>query len=227
MRVCVISDIHGKYERLYSLKESAEKADALIVNGDLTHFGDEAEAHKVIAELKKLHPRVYAVPGNCDGESVASVMESEGISIDGGVHTLQPEKGREDSGEATLYGIGGALPGPVPTPNEYSKEELEVRLSEISRVEGKPLILVSHQPPQNTIADRVFKIKHVGSRVLRKWMESFEPLLVLTGHIHESRGFRARGKTWVLNPGAFKDGRWAEVEIDITGRKVSAQLRSF
>lgn len=222
MKLCVISDIHGKSEKLCSLKESAEKADALIVNGDLTHFGNEAEAREVISELKKLHPLVYAVPGNCDGGGVASVMESEGVNIDARACTLQARQGG-----VALYGIGGALSGPVSTPNEYSKGELKALLSVLSEQGEKPLILVSHQPPHNTIADRVLKVKHVGSDVLRKWMDSFEPLLVLTGHIHESRGFEAYGKTWVLNPGAFKDGRWAEVEIDVSGREVSAQLKSL
>ena len=76
------------------------------------------------------------------------------------------------------------------------------------------LVLICHQPPHKTAADKAMKLKHVGSRVLRQWMDAHQPLLVLTGHIHESAGWDCYGQTCILNPGSFKEGKYAEAEID-------------
>jgi len=37
---------------------------------------------------------------------------------------------------------------------------------------------------------------------VRKIIEKYQPLLALTGHIHESRGLVNMGRTTVINPGS-------------------------
>jgi uncharacterized protein len=233
MKLLVISDIHGRTEGLEALRGISAESAALVVNGDLTHFGDAEEAERVVTALKEIHHRVLAVPGNCDNDEAAAVMEAEGISIDGRGERLPPADGNGGGKNMLFYGIGGALPGPVSTPNEYSEAELETRLKEKGQAvsgqgdePGTGLVLVSHQPPHGTVADRVMKLKHVGSRVLRDWMERRGPLLLLTGHIHESRGYEFYGRSCVVNPGPFKDGCYAVVDIGPEEGDVRVALKS-
>ena len=42
----------------------------------------------------------------------------------------------------------------------------------------------------------------VGSTAVRKLVESYQPLLTIHGHIHESGGERKIGKTLCINPGS-------------------------
>ena len=56
-----------------------------------------------------------------------------------------------------------------------------------------------------------------GSASVRKAIETYQPLLGLHGHIHESKGFLKVGRTLCLNPGSeYSEGilRGALVELD-------------
>ena len=67
-------------------------------------------------------------------------------------------------------------------------------------------IYVMHSPPWGTHLDRIQGGHSVGSRSIRKFIEAFQPLLTLHGHIHEaprlSGDYKDRiGKTLCVNPG--------------------------
>jgi Icc-related predicted phosphoesterase len=42
----------------------------------------------------------------------------------------------------------------------------------------------------------------VGSKAVRKAIETYQPLLGLHGHVHEAKGFANIGRTLCLNPGS-------------------------
>ena len=70
----------------------------------------------------------------------------------------------------------------------------------------KPLVCAFHGPPHGTALDLIHGEVHVGSRVVRKFLEQHEPLLSLHGHIHESPAVSGRfadriGGTICVNPG--------------------------
>ncbi len=69
-------------------------------------------------------------------------------------------------------------------------------------------LYVLHSPPRDTHCDVVQGGHHVGSRAIRRFVEAYQPPLVLSGHIHESPrlsgAWRDRvGSTIVVNPGQF------------------------
>ncbi|HUK64218.1 MAG TPA: metallophosphoesterase, partial [Dongiaceae bacterium] len=69
-------------------------------------------------------------------------------------------------------------------------------------------VFVSHGPPHGTRCDMIGAGAHVGSRALRRFVERFQPPLVLGGHIHESPRVSSSyrdtiGRTVVVNPGQF------------------------
>lgn len=56
--------------------------------------------------------------------------------------------------------------------------------------------------------------EHVGSAVLRAFIEREQPDLVLCGHIHESRGLDVIGRTQIVNPGPTAAGHYAVVDVN-------------
>jgi len=217
MRLLVVSDIHGNEDDLDKCRNEAATADLLICVGDITHFGGVSDARKVIDKLRKLHPKVRSVAGNCDNREIECYLQQEGV--------LLSSKPEEIQG-TLCAGLSGAMPGPIDTPYEISEQQIEAYLGQLPVGTAQPLILVSHQPPYKTVADRAMKVKHVGSRRLSEWIDAQQPLVVLSGHIHESFGHKEYGRSHVINPGAFKDGRYAVIDVDPGKGEVSAFLKT-
>ena len=81
----------------------------------------------------------------------------------------------------------------------------------------KGCIFVTHQPPYGLV-DEVPVGKHIGSRGIREAMELAKAPIVISGHVHEARGYIFVESTLVVNPGPAKDG-YAAI-IDLNTRKV-------
>jgi Icc-related predicted phosphoesterase len=75
------------------------------------------------------------------------------------------------------------------------------------------LVVVAHNPPKGTKLDQIVGGIHVGSPLIRAFIEDHEPLLVISGHIHESAAIDRLGRTTLVNPGSIKEGRYAVAEI--------------
>lgn len=217
MKILVVSDIHGNEKELSCLKEEAERVDLILAAGDLTHFGNTEDAARIIAALRRLNPQVLAVAGNCDSREIEHALHTMGVGL--GQSAVEMDG-------MQIFGISGAMQGPIRTPYEVTDQDLSLQLEKIHPASDKPVILVSHQPPYKSVADKAMKVKHVGSKAVRDWIHAAKPLLVLTGHIHESYGQEETGGVNILNPGAFKEGRYALVEIDSSTGSVKVELHS-
>lgn len=206
MIVVALSDIHGRTGRLADIAGDLSAADVVLLTGDLTHFGHRDDAARVVDAVRRHNPRILAVPGNCDYPDVAAFLAQEGI----GLHARQVVM----DGVAFL-GVGGSLPCPGRTPNEFTEEELGAFLEdaalELSR--DLPWVLVSHQPPRDTIVDHARGGLHVGSTAVRDFIAQFEPVACFSGHIHEAAGTDAIGPTTLVNCGPLHVGRYAYAEI--------------
>lgn len=80
-------------------------------------------------------------------------------------------------------------------------------------------VYLLHSPPRDTACDVIATRQHVGSRAIRAFVETEQPRLVLSGHIHESPRvsgeWRDRlGETTVVNPGQFGSPRLSGVWFD-------------
>jgi Icc-related predicted phosphoesterase len=53
----------------------------------------------------------------------------------------------------------------------------------------------------------------VGSPLIRSFIEARQPLLVVSGHIHESFAIDTIGSSTLVNPGSLAEGRYAVAEI--------------
>jgi Icc-related predicted phosphoesterase len=206
MKIVAIPDLHGSTLGIDRIGADLTEADVVILAGDLTNFGREPEARRIVDTVKRYNKNVYAVQGNCDFPEVHTYLEREGLSL---------HRKSVDINRLVLLGIGGSLVCPGNTPTEFSEEEFESFLDEASHgLEiDTPKILISHQPPINTKVDLVQSGDHVGSASVREFIEKFQPFLCISGHIHESVGIDEIGKTKLINSGPLRNGKYAYAEI--------------
>ena len=89
------------------------------------------------------------------------------------------------------------------------RETIREDLDHLSKPKDpKRTIYVMHSPPFGTEVDQIRGGRFTGSRSIRRFIESAQPLLTLHGHIHEapelSGSYHDRiGKTLCVNPGQF------------------------
>jgi Icc-related predicted phosphoesterase len=159
------------------------------------------------------------VAGNCDTDGVEECLSDRKISLQGQYLRL---------GDMVFVGVGGSLPCPRTTPGEYGDNVLETALSRAVRQAGESpdgrgedsLIVVTHQPAFGTKVDSVGE-RHTGSAAIRRFIEIYQPVLAVSGHIHEAFGMDKVGKTVLVNPGPLKEGRYAVVELQTAAVNVS------
>jgi Icc-related predicted phosphoesterase len=203
MRIIAAGDIHMDPGDVTNIP-GIDSADHIIITGDITNYGSSLDAEVVLNRLLRINSSIMGVAGNLDQHDVTRYLEDIGISLHG--------RGRiiENLG---IMGLGGSNYTPFNTPYEFSEQELDSFLaSGFAHIGGaKNFILVSHAPPIQTLTDRLANGTHVGSKAVRTFIEEKQPLLCLTGHIHESRGQDYIGRTLILNPGMMKNGGYIEV----------------
>jgi Icc-related predicted phosphoesterase len=214
MNIVVLTDIHGHEDAVSRVSALLESADLVIVTGDITHFGGEKEARKVVRAITNRCKRLYAVPGNCDYPEVGTYLANEGMNLDGRYITVDG---------LLIAGIGGSLPCPGKTPNEHTESEFTHMLDALkSTFPSACDLFVSHQPPLNTVCDLARGNVHVGSESTRRFLLETGPTLCLCGHIHEAAGIDRVGQTLVANPGPLIAGGFTRVSRD--GSEITARI---
>jgi len=204
MKILVLSDIHGKLNKLEDVLEVAGVVDLVVIIGDITDFGPEHVAEKILDRVRQYNKNIIAIPGNCDPNGIEDVIKDKGKLADG---IVVKEGGFE------FIGMGGSNPTPFNTPREYKETEIEDKaINLFERVNPEEAILLSHFPVKGGL-DKT-KVGHAGSEKLKEVVEEFEPFLIFTGHIHEAIGDEKLGTSRIVNPGAVRDGRAAIAEIN-------------
>jgi Icc-related predicted phosphoesterase len=218
MIIAGITDIHGATQDLKEFATQVLDIDVLLIAGDLTMFGSHNDAEAILAPLRGCAPSLLAVSGNCDRSDIERYLIEDGCGIHGTHHMVNG---------VAFAGLGGALEGTGCTPNEHSDEDLASALENAFAAipEGSPVVLVSHQPPHGTQVDMTHRGQHVGSMAVRACIENQQPLLCLSGHIHESRGLDALGKTQLVNPGPLRERHYMRAELTPDG--VTVKIPSF
>ncbi len=215
MRIIGFGDIHMDLGGAASI-QGINSADHVVITGDITNFGSSLDAEAILNRLKEINSNILAVAGNLDKPEVAGYLEDLEISLHGRGVIID---------NLGIMGLGGSNFTPFKTPYEFSEEELGALLATgyeaIKNAEN--FILVSHTPPFQTETDKLSNGSHVGSTAVRKFIEQHQPLLCMTGHIHESAGQDYIGRTLVLNPGMIKDGGYMEVVYE--NNELAAALR--
>ncbi len=227
MKVLIISDGHGDLSRLEQLEPVAESVDLVLYGGDFAEFDKPETGKPYLERLAHLHDRLFAVSGNCDEPEFRETMEEFDVSIEGSLSYFNG---------LMFSGSGGALKFTGVTPNERTDEDLAADLHLVtesvpdgfddSNEAWNNLVIIAHHPPKDTLLDTVSNGAHVGSPRIRSFIEKWKPLLVLSGHIHESAAIDEIGPTRLVNPGSLAEGKYAIAEI-VGGAKVPFEVRSL
>ncbi|MGH2843157.1 MAG: metallophosphoesterase family protein [Solirubrobacteraceae bacterium] len=157
---------------------------------------------------------LYLIPGNDDEHSIDAALDTPGyrpVNGDGRVVDLP--------GDLQLLASGWSNHTPWATPREESEDQLYERLDALARQVRDPrrAIFMIHVPPYDSGLDEAPLLDEnlrptisagdvlrgpVGSTAVRRIIETYQPVLSVHGHIHESGGERKIGKTVCINPGS-------------------------
>ena len=202
MRILQISDLHGFVGFIDTIATELANADLVVFSGDLTNFEGYKRTSEIINKTQSINRNVLAVPGNWDGSGVDRCLQDLNCSVDQTWVEFQ---------DYHVYGIGGSIPCPGKTPNEFTETEFEEKLDAITPTENA--IYIIHQPPFETMLDRINSGAHVGSRAVKNFLQRAEGILCMSGHIHESPGVDKIGGITVINPGPARHGCYAVIEV--------------
>ena len=215
VKILALADIHGDMNRIPRIAESLKEADIVLLVGDITNFGGTDKARQVMDILTRYNPKVFGVHGNCDLPGVEEVLRQMDGCLNHSCLTVQ---------DVQFIGVGGSLPCPGVTPSEIGESVFQDILDGMVEMVdmNKPWIFVSHQPPYGTKIDAVSPSRHTGSQAIRRFIEQYQPVLAVSGHIHEACGMDKLNETILVNPGPFCKGCYAVIEVN--GRAVKANF---
>lgn len=211
-----VGDIHddpGQFSRIPGLAH----ADGIIITGDLTMLGGVQKAQEVLAQMQPGATPVLGQIGNMDLPEVNEWLDSRDMNLHDKVRELAPG--------VAIFGVGGSTVTPFDTPSEFSEEAYKNWLNEMWPAAAKypHTILISHNPPKDTICDDLGNGAHVGSESVRQFIEEHQPDLCICGHIHEAKGTDHIGQTLIINPGQLNQGGYVVVKYE--NGKLTAELR--
>ncbi len=244
-RFCRTVEVTGFYWKVVDRMEYEQLGrDPLLVRG---LFQDRArERLSSWLELAKDRlagspVRMYLTGGNDDEPGVLEVLsEADGdhvVACEGEVVKLDREH--------TMITVGLSTPTPWDTPREADEAEIEAQIeASVARVpDPSRCVFNLHCPPKDSLLDRCPKLdtsrmdqgelpKPVlergrvvmtsgGSAAVRQAIATYQPLMGLHGHIHESAGRIKIGGTPCFNPGsAYGQGALEGVIVSIRDGKV-------
>jgi len=224
MKILVIADVHGYSEDISRFfgKIDATDFDLIISPGDFTDmfnqppgFSQHNIADVILQKLVAFGTPLFCVPGNHDPYEIIEAFEEYDVNLHGKVKKFKNE---------TFMGWGGALT-PFHTAFEPTEEETKEVLEKMGKDVNDDFIMILHNPPKNTKLDTMANGEHVGSQAIRDFIEKRKPKLVISAHIHESRGVDMLGESMLFYPGPFYAGIYGVITIE--GKKVECEVKKI
>lgn len=212
LKVLGMADLHDRIDMLLPVKDL--DIDLIAFCGDLHNCRDRETAKSTAKALASSGPPVIIVPGNTDHKDVVpDIWREEGLEI---IHNRSWRLG-----DIGFIGLGGMVIRDtkrlaIKKLTRYYLDDSEVydllarSHREISS--QKYRVVLTHQPPKGA-RDRIYTGESTGSEGLRRFIEEFQPDLLLCGHIHEDRGEAWIGSTRIVNLGEMGRGYAALAEI--------------
>lgn len=202
-----IGDIHDDIEQLANIPE-LPTADGIIVTGDITLGGGVKQAERVMHAISQHSTVIFAQIGNMDREEITDWLATQNWNIHRAVRTIAPD--------VAIMGVGGSTFTPFGTPSEFPESHFATWLEELWPLakKSRKTILVSHNPPKDTLCDVLPNGVHVGSTAVREFIEEAQPDICICGHIHEAKAIDRVGRTIVVNTGPLATGGYAVIRLN-------------
>jgi uncharacterized protein len=174
---------------------------------------------------------VIFAPGNDDPLFVDDLLSGSDVVVNPDSRVV------ELPGGFPMISVGYSNRTPWDSPRELDEDDLrKVIDEEVAKLEDpRRAVFNLHVPPKNTPIDQAMEldaefrpvvkggspvITGVGSSAVRDAIATYQPMMSLHGHIHESRGEARIGKTVALNPGSeYSEGVLRGVIITLSQKK--------
>ncbi|MDQ6815837.1 MAG: metallophosphoesterase [Actinomycetota bacterium] len=219
------------YDRLAESKETLDEAFRAACVGQVRDWMERA--------AERLSPSgvpLYVTGGNDDYFEIERVLDEAPyiVNAEGRLVDL--------TDEIQMISTGYGNPTPWQCPRDITEDELRDRIEAMavqlpdarravfnlhvppyaSGLDLCPRLDTSTRPPRPLVGEEA----PAGSSAVREALTRFQPLLSLHGHIHESPGVCALGRTTAVNPGSeYGEGILHSAVIDLVdGDVLSAQL---
>jgi Icc-related predicted phosphoesterase len=203
MRIAALADIHfgtesaGTYRR--HLEGIEQRADVLLIAGDLTRVGEPDEAQELADELRDMPVPVVAVLGNHDfhaerAKEVVDILEHAGIRILEG-ETFVLEKGGRRLAVCGVKGFGGGFAGACGS--DFGEPEMKAfirhtrehaeRLGtalDAARADYRVALMHYAPIPETLQGERLEIYPFLGSYLLAEAVDQAGADLALHGHAH-------------------------------------------
>jgi Icc-related predicted phosphoesterase len=203
IRVAAFGDIHVGRESAGHVAEQfehlPERADLLLIAGDLTKCGDPDEAAVLAAELEQAPIPKVAVLGNHDhhaerADEVVTVMEKAGVRVLEGTSTVVDVSGVR-VGVAGAKGFGGGFAGACGT--DFGEPEMKAFIrhtqavahsleAALDELDADVRIALTHfSPVEDTLqGERLEIYPFLGSYLLGEAIDRAGADLAVHGHAH-------------------------------------------
>ncbi|HYM79994.1 MAG TPA: metallophosphoesterase [Candidatus Limnocylindria bacterium] len=202
MRLAALADLHLNRMSHASLapllSQVTERADVLLMCGDLTHHGLAEEASLLVKELAVARLPIVAVLGNHDyhGGEQETIMQ---VLRDGGVHVLDGDSVElQGVGFAGVKGFAGGFGRRVLEPwgedivKQFVREAVDEALkleSALARLSTPQRIAVTHYAPiAGTVEGEPLEIyPFLGSNRLEEPINRYKVTAAFHGHAHHGK----------------------------------------
>lgn len=206
LKIAALADIHvhetsaGAYKELFA--EISQKADLLVLCGDLTDLGSPKEAEVLAGELLEARIPVIGVLGNHDYESdkqeeVANILKTAHMHVLEGTEYVF-EKNGKSYGFTGVKGFGGGFRpymwgrfGELEQKEFYDAVAKEVQALEngINKLRDLPpeqiVVLMHFSPIRDTLNGEIPELyPFLGSTRLEEVVDRFNIAAVIHGHAH-------------------------------------------
>jgi Icc-related predicted phosphoesterase len=206
MRALVVADLHYSLPQFDWLLRAAPQFDLVIFAGDALDVGSIVDFRAQILVVKRYlsllaaSTRVILCSGNHDldernaeGEKMArwvGEVRDLGIACDGDNFAIGD----------TLFTVCPWWDGPL------LRQRIDAQIREAAAGRLKNWIWVHHAPPADSPTSWGGK-RFFGDVELVQWIQTYQPAMVISGHVHQSpfirdgSWFDRLGNTWVFNAG--------------------------
>lgn len=220
MRLLFVADLHYSLKQFDWLLAHAREYDAAIIGGDLLDLASALDVDVQITIVEKYfgllrqQSRMLVSSGNHDGDSRNEADES----VAGWLQSARAERLHVD-GDGIDLGDTRITVCPW-WDGDLSRGELEAMLERESAHAGGHWVWIHHAPPAGAKTSWAGR-KFVGDEYLRKWIDRYQPDIVLSGHIHNTPFYPDGswidriGRTWVFNPGKQIGPKPTTIIIDL------------
>jgi Icc-related predicted phosphoesterase len=226
MRILLVSDLHYSLPQLDWVVRAAPAFDLVVMAGDQLDISStvslDAQSVVILQYLALLRAagNVVVSSGNHDLTGPDAQGEQAAIWL-----TEARSAGVPTDGDSRLFGdvlitICPWWDGPA------GRAALELQLAADASRRRSCWIWVYHWPPLGSPTCWTGK-RHYGDADVAKWIDQYQPELVLTGHVHEppfkpDGAWADRiGNTWVFNAGRQIGPVPTHIEIDLAAGSAS------